>query len=267
MTALVLPGDAPYFEVTRRGQLAQGDIFLAPNALVCGVTGDEAASEGPAIPAAVGEAVTVRLWGQPAFGPSSGAPPVNAVAGWTPIMVLTHDCELDKEFNEHVSQYLRDHPGVSEEDVVAMISPRADLHRHAQVAPLLPCDDAVVPAVRHGGIRQARKIGSVPVPAMPAYGIARHTHHKVASLSETARQLLRFKLAEALASRNVALVRTLEAALGRTSVEVRAIKSRNTTATVGLILDDGSEVQVDARIDKKDDVRPERLRPASDVGL
>ncbi len=170
MTALVLPGDAPYFEVTRRGQLAQGDIFLAPNALVCGVTGDEAASEGPAIPAAVGEAVTVRLWGQPAFGPSSGAPPVNAVAGWTPIMVLTHDCELDKEFNEHVSQYLRDHPGVSEEDVVAMISPRADLHRHAQVAPLLPCDDAVVPAVRHGGIRQARKIGSVPVPAMPAYG-------------------------------------------------------------------------------------------------
>jgi len=89
----------------------------------------------------------------------------------------------------------------------------------------------------------------------------------VASLSETARQLLRFKLAEALASRNVALVRTLEAALGRTSVEVRAIKSRNTTATVGLILDDGSEVQVDARIDKKDDVRPERLRPASDVGL
>lgn len=50
-------------------------------------------------------------------------------------------------------------------------------------------------------------------------------------------------------------------------MEVRAIKSRNTTATVGLILDDGSEVQVDARIDKKDDVRPERLRPASDVGL
>jgi len=40
--------------------------------------------------------------------------------------------------NEHVDHYLRDHPGVSEEDVVAMISPRTDLNRHVQVAPLLP---------------------------------------------------------------------------------------------------------------------------------
>jgi len=58
----------------------------------------------------------------------------------------------------------------------------------------------------------------------------------VASLSETARQLLRFKLAEALASRNAALVSALEAALGRTIVEVRAITSRNTTATEGTVM-------------------------------
>ena len=177
-------------------------------ALLYGVTGDNAASVGPTTSPALGEAVTVRLWGQQAFGPSAGAPPLNAMAEWTPVLVLTHDCEMDKELNEHVDQYLRDHPGVAKEDV--------------------PYEDAVVPAARHEGIRQAQKIGSVP--AMPAYGddaffvllnrettVGREllaTHYKVASLSKTARPLLRFTLAEALASRHVAPVSALEAALG-----------------------------------------------------
>ena len=38
------------------------------------------------------------------------------------------------------------------------------------------------------------------------------------------------------------------------------MKARSGTATVALVLDDGSEVQVDAKIDTKGDVRPERLR-------
>ena len=37
------------------------------------------------------------------------------------------------------------------------------------------------------------------------------------------------------------------------------MKARSGTATVALVLDDGSEGQVDAKIDTKGDVRPERL--------
>ena len=60
MTAHVLPGNALYSEVAKRVLLSHGDIFIAPTALLRGVTGDDAASDGPAIPPAVGEA-TVRL--------------------------------------------------------------------------------------------------------------------------------------------------------------------------------------------------------------
>jgi hypothetical protein len=281
MPALTLPGNAPYFEPVRE-QLSQGDIFLAPTVMLYGVARDDAPSVSPVMPPTVGEIVTVRLWGHSSTDAPHGAPAVNAVAGWTPVMVLSHDCELDKEFNEQVDHYLRDHPDASEDEACALIAARPDVDRHVQVAPLLPYDETVVPAARHEGIRQAHKIGYVPVPAMADYGnteffialnrvstVGREllpTHYKVISLSEVARQLLRFKLAEALASRNVVLVSALEAALGRTIREVRPMKSRNTTATIGLLLDDGSEVQVEAKIDKPGPARSERVRPATGSG-
>ena len=86
------------------------------------------------------------------------------------------------------------------------------------------------------------------------------THYMVAALSETARQLDRSKLADAAPSRNAARVSAPEAALEQTILEVRTMKARGGAATVVLVLDDGSEVQVDAKIDTQGDVRPERLR-------
>ena len=64
----------------------------------------------------------------------------------------------------------------------------------------------------------------------------------------------------------MALVSALEAALKRKTLKVRAMKAWSRTATVALVLDDGSEVPVDAKIDKKSDVRPERLQPVGDAG-
>ena len=73
------------------------------------------------------------------------------------------------------------------------------------------------------------------------------THYMVASLSETARQLDRSKLADAAPSRNAARVSAPEAALEQTILEVRAMKARGGAATVALVFDDGSEGQVDAK--------------------
>ena len=70
----------------------------------------------------------------------------------------------------------------------------------------------------------------------------------------------RFKLAEALASRNLSVVSNPEAAVGRTIADVRTLKPKQRAATLALILDDGSELQVDAKPDRPADDLPERLR-------
>lgn len=278
MPPLVLPGKAPYFELAPRAQLSQGDIFLAPSATAYMAEAAEHTLAGPLVPPAVGQSVTVRAWGR--AGLVAPAPPVSVVVVWTPVMVLSHDCELDKEFNEHVDRFLAEHPTVTEADAIGRFSARADLDRHVLVAPLQPYDEVVAPAWKHESIRQAGRIGYVPVPPIPEYDGAEFFVHlsrvstvgrellalryKVASLTEAARSLLRFKVAETLASRNLTLVCKLEAAVGRTITDVRTVKSRSSSATVALVLDDGDEVQVDAKIDRPGGPLPERLRQAAD---
>jgi hypothetical protein len=76
--------------------------------------------------------------------------------------------------------------------------------------------------------------------------------------------VLRFKVAETLASRNLSLVSKLEAAVGCTTTDVRTVKSRSSSTTVALVLDDGDEMQVDAKVDRPGGPLPERLRQAAD---
>lgn len=251
MAPLVLPGNAPFFEPVHREHLSQGDVFLAPSAALYGAEDAAPAPVGPAVPPAIGQAVTVRAWGRPGLGSTAGAPPVAVRIAWTPVMVLSHDCEIDKEFNEQVD-------------------------RHVLVTPLLPYDEAVAPTWKHEGIRQSNRVGYIPLPPMPDYEGAEFfvhlaristvdrqllaTHYKVVSLSEPARSLVRFKLAEALASRNLSVVSKLEAAVGRHIVDVRTLKTRSASATIALVLDNGDEVQVDAKIDRPSGPPTERLR-------
>ncbi len=276
MAPLVLPGNAPFFEPVHREHLSQGDVFLAPSAALYWAEDAAPAPVGPAVPPAIGQAVTVRAWGRPGLGSTAGAPPVAVRIAWTPVMVLSHDCEIDKEFNEQVDRHLRENPTVTEEAAVAHFASRTDLDRHVLVTPLLPYDEAVVPTWKHEGIRQSNRVGYIPLPPMPDYEgaelfvhLARistvdrqllATHYKVVSLSEPARSLVRFKLAEALASRNLSVVSKLEAAVGRHIVDVRTLKTRSASATIALVLDNGDEVQVDAKIDRPSGPPTERLR-------
>ena len=106
-----------------------------------------------------------------------------------------------------------------------------------------------------------------PLPPMPMYEEAEFLVHlsrvttlerrllaprfEAASLTDEARALLRFKLAEALASRDLSVVSRLESAIGRKIVDVRTLKMRRQEASVALVLDDGSELQVAAKADQE----------------
>jgi hypothetical protein len=59
-------------------------------------------------------------------------------------------------------------------------------------------------------------------------------------------------------------VSKLEAAVGRSITDVRTLKARSSSATVALVLDDGTELQLEARADRAGGPPPERLRQSAE---
>jgi hypothetical protein len=257
---MALAPDAFYLPEPR-ALLSQGDVYLAPTAIVWS---EEAFQAIPLIPPAPEEPGGVVF--TPAWARSSAplAPPVVTLATrWAPVLVLSHDCEIDKEFNEEVDALVRD--GMPEEEAMAHAAGNPELDRYILVSPLLPYDEQELAAARWDAVRASQKIGYVPLPPIPACEDAEFFVHlsrictverrllspgyKAASLTEQARSLLRFKIAEALSSRNISVVSKLEAAIGHRITDVRTMKVKRQDATVMLVLEDGSEVQVGARAD------------------
>lgn len=254
-----------------RPLLSQGDVYLAPTAIVWSEEAFQAIPLIPPAPEGPGALVFTPAWTR---GSSPLAPPVVTVATrWAPVLVLSHDCEIDKEFNEQVDGLVRD--GVAEAEAMVRASSDPELDRYILVSPLLPYDEQELAPSRWDAVRAGQKIGYFPLPPMPAYEDTEYFIHlsrictverrllspvyKAASLSEQARSLLRFKLAEALSSRNISVVSKLEAAIGHRICDVRTLKVKRQDATVMLVLDDGSELQVGARADL-DIPPPERIR-------
>jgi len=187
--------------------------------------------------------------------------------------VLSHDCEIDKEWNDWIEIRLAE--GWSEADAEAEANARTDLDTRVLVSPLLSYAPAVLPERSWDAVRATQKIGYFPLPAMPTFENAEFLVHlsrasvidrtllrrpvRLLSLTEEARQILRFKLAEVLASRNLSVLGRLEAAVGHRIEDVRIVKRKRSDVTAALLLDDGTELQVGLRADAPSDAPPPRL--------
>jgi hypothetical protein len=267
-------GDAPeeFYLPQPRPLLSQGDIYLAPVVTAWSSASRAAIPLIPPAPEEPGHTVFAPAWRHTA---GTSTPAVTLGTSWTPVVVISHDCEIDKEFNEFVDALVR--KGVPASEAEDRASALPELDRYVLVSPLLPYDEQELAAERWDAVRTGRKFGYFPLPSMPAYEQTEFFVHlsrictierrllspayKAVSITEFARGLLRFKLAEALASRNLALVSKLEHAIGRRISEVRTLKVKRKEATVALVLDDGSEIHVGARADGPAPV-PERTRKA-----
>ncbi|HEU0299617.1 MAG TPA: hypothetical protein VFR37_09190 [Longimicrobium sp.] len=264
--------DAFYLPETRP-LLSQGDVYLAPTVVVWSEEAFQAIPLVPPAPEEPGALAFIPAW---ARSSAPFAPPVVTLATrWAPVLVLSHDCEIDKEFNEHVDALVRE--GVPEPEAMERAGGNPELDRYILVSPLLPFQEQELAQPRWDSVRAGQKIGYFPLPPMPAYEDTEYFVHlsrictverrllspayKAASLSEQARSLLRFKLAEALSSRSISVVSKLEAAIGQRIADVRTLKIKRQDVTVMLVLEDGSEVQVGARADQEPPV-PERTRPS-----
>jgi hypothetical protein len=166
------------------------------------------------------------------------------------VMVTSHDCQLDKEWNRRVRELVRQ--GL--EQAVAEREAEADPHldRALTVSPLIDPHDL---DVDHGNVMAGRVLGYFPVPRHPEGWVPeavvdlsyRCTVDRlgvvpVASISERARKELRYALIQMDALRTADLGFEVEAILGRSITSVAIPPTE--PLVVELHLDDGSSVRL-----------------------
>lgn len=187
-------------------------------------------------------------------------PGVFATGGWSLVMVTTHDCGLDKEYNARLGQLEADGIDITDA-VLADVEDDTTLDRFLQVSPLVRPDEVEVAGaqVAQDQLLAGKMVGYLPVPELSRDGIDlvpesvvdlnyrctidRLSHAvRVSSVSEPARSQLRYALARLDALRTPTLEFELSDVIGKTITKARVAK-RNPLA-VELTLSDNSKVQL-----------------------
>jgi hypothetical protein len=253
-------GSEQFYRSENREQLSQGDLFMVPTSMIWSFESrPEALSEVPPLPPGVGTGVLTHAWHLSASG-EPVAPAAVVETRWSPAMVLSHNCEIDKDFNEEVDRLVEEE-GLGEDEAIRAAEMDWNLDRHISVAPLLAYQE--IPGHKHPGVRSGQRIGYFPLPPIPGFGTSEFAVHlsriatverrllrgglKIASVAPDSVKRLQYKLAEVFASRRLSLLSELEAAIGREIVEVRTLKESRKKATVALVLDDGTDLSVETR--------------------
>jgi hypothetical protein len=240
-----------YLDVAH-GTLRQGDIVLCPTAVI--LEGVGGGMETPRAPAVLGDTVVGWLWDEP----PDPVPHASYEARWSPGLVLSHDCELEKEFNERVIELISG--GMPEEAAIEEASGDPTLDPFAVVAPLLPY--TVFAERQFEGIRTGQRIGVVPIDQLPGDGgdyvvdlfrpcvvsvMLLAQDMKVASMAPASVYELRYKLTEAYATRDLAVLTELEALVGNTITGVEAIPKGKKKTGLILHLEDAESVHLEIR--------------------
>lgn len=244
---------------------AQGDIVVVPTAILWAQGERPAAVYPQPAPAPDGSAsVVYDLWAE------GGLLPAAAVECWLgPAIVVSDDCAIDKEFNARVEELLA--AGHSEAQALAVARQDETLDPTVLVAPLLPY--SALRFASEGGVRTAQAVGYFPIVGSPEMdeGYAdlgrivpvsrRLLFGPVASLSEGARSILRWKVAQYCAARNLSVDAEIAAAVGRTITRVQTVEDSKRRLVVDLELDGGA-----GRLRLRQEPRREDAPPARGRG-
>ena len=177
-----------------------------------------------------------------------------AHSGYGPVMIVTHDCHLDREFLSEVRRLRSEDPALSLADAEAQAEDNPQLDRFLQVCPLVPLEHV---ATQWESIAAGEVIGSFPVPPLADQGLARRTFadfthrstidrhlivERLASLSLEACTMVRYALARHDVFRTPEIGFDLEAAVGRRIRHVE--RSSVSPLLVRLELDDGTVLEL-----------------------
>jgi hypothetical protein len=216
----------PFYRADDDAPLQQGDVLLAPVLRL-------AAARHPA---GAEDELIARASAQFAQAEAPVTPPdpelgsdVRVETGWGPVIVVSHDCQLDKEFNRRYRKLRAG--GMTKAEAAARAEADPDLDRWVMVAPILDLDSA---ATDHADEQQAAAagrgevVGMFPVPGNRDRGIVdgvadltwvstvdRHTVvARLASIGSRARGEFRLALARTAALRTPELGFVLEDIVG-----------------------------------------------------
>ena len=190
-------------------------------------------------------------------------PALRVAAGRALVMVCSHDCGLDKEFNVAVDEMLDPTAPqhLDEAGAVAVAEARLDLDRNFAVSPLVDPDHVAVAGrpVDRGLLMGGHVVGYLPVPALVIGGrtvipesvvdlgyratLDRLAYvQRITCISEEARDRLRFALARLDVLRTPSLEFQLSKAVGQEITSARV--SKKNPLLVELVLADGTKVQL-----------------------
>lgn len=227
-----------YF-VQSEGPLRQGDILLAGVSRLVGADGHRP----PAWDQIEQSLVTIES------GKTDGSPQMIA-AGPALVMVTSHDCHFDKEWNRRRTALIKS--GLDAAEAERLAEEDRTLDRTFVASPLLDPADV---DLDQGNLRAGRVVGYLPVPASSdglvpeavvdlSYRctLDRTDVIRVASVGETARGELRYALARLDSLRAVQVGFKVEDVIGRSIVNVEVPK-RN-PILLRFHLDDGTTVDL-----------------------
>ncbi|MCY3586648.1 MAG: hypothetical protein F4117_13810 [Acidimicrobiales bacterium] len=226
---------------TAEGPLKQGDIVIAPVARVC--------SEGFFVPDRWDRLDQTEHTVDYSDADESS---IYVASGRSLVMVTSHDCHHDKEWNQERRRLIQSGVGSDEASVIAEANEYLD--RAFQASPLVPLED--FDAGQHGNLRAGHVVGCYPLPqpvdgAFPESVVDltyRCTIDRKAieqrrwGLSIPARARLRLAIANFDSFRTLELAEQIETAIGKTIESVRVGSAG--PLTVELALDDGTTLQL-----------------------
>ncbi|MHB1004100.1 MAG: hypothetical protein ACYC3S_00480 [Chloroflexota bacterium] len=253
--------DPTLFYAPPQDDWAQGDIVVVPTAVLW-ASGERPAAvySQPAPPPDGSSSVVYDLWA------GDGLLPAPAVECWLgPAVVVSDDCAIDKEFNARVDELLA--AGRAEAEAIEVARQDESLDRTLLVAPVLPYGQ--LRFTSEGAVRTAQAVGYFPIVNGPEMDegyvdlgrivpVSRQLlFGPVASLSEGARSILRWKVAQYCAARNLSVDAEISAAVGRTITRVQAVEDSKRRLVVDLELDGGA-----ARLRLRQEPRRGEVPPA-----
>lgn len=224
-----------------RGPLNQGDILIAPISRV-----------------AASDLFVPDKWDrldqmeQVVDGTVRNGNNVHILSGRALVMVTSHDCHHDKEWNQERRRLIK--KGMDPEEAESIAEADSTLDRTFQASPLVPIDD-LDPESR-GNYRSGRVVGYFPLPSSPDRSFPecvvdltyRCTIDRKAielrrwCLTPLSRAQLRYAIARFDSFRTFELTETIEAYVGKSIVDIRA--ETESGFAIELILDDDSVLKL-----------------------
>lgn len=229
--------------------LQQGDIFATSGIIRITSTENDSSPDAWAAYDKVRSALA---------SPTANSVGLDSIGGRALTMVLSHDCQLDKEINIAARALMKKDSKLSEEVAFEIAEADDQLDRYVIVSPIVDAD-CLLAARDQNSLSElvaGRVIGYFPLPDSPSRNLKgvivdlsyRTTVDRltlvdrVCSLTDPARLRLRYALARMDSLRTPDVAGDLMAAVGQRIVDIKLPKRGNQTIT--LILDNGRSVEV-----------------------